>query len=63
MEKLLTEFRAVEHQSPEGRPFKITFSAGIAMLNQEMDLNLWNAAADNALLTAKSEGRDRVKMG
>jgi len=63
IEKLLSEFRAVEHLSPEGRSFNVTFSAGIALLNKDMDLNLWNAAADNALLTAKAEGRDRVRMG
>jgi diguanylate cyclase (GGDEF)-like protein len=61
-EKLLGEFSRLKHTTEDGREFQVTFSAGIAMFQNRMDLNAWLTAADRALFTAKSSGRARVMM-
>jgi diguanylate cyclase (GGDEF)-like protein len=58
--RLLEEFAAIEHQVPGGGSFQCTFSAGVAMLDEGMDLDAWKKAADDALYAAKAAGRRRV---
>jgi diguanylate cyclase (GGDEF)-like protein len=58
--RLLEEFRAVEFHAADGTPFRQTFSAGIAMLTPDMDLEAWRQAADDTLYKAKAAGRNRV---
>ena len=58
--RLLEEFAALEHQVPGGGSFQCTFSAGVAMLEEGMDLDSWKKAADDALYAAKDAGRRRV---
>ncbi len=57
--RLIDEFRRAEHFTAEGS-FRVTCSAGIAMLEPWMDLEWWRRAAEDALLAAKSQGRARV---
>jgi diguanylate cyclase (GGDEF)-like protein len=58
--RLLEEFAAIEHQVPGGGSFRCTFSAGVAMLEESMDLDSWKKTADDALYAAKAAGRRRV---
>jgi diguanylate cyclase (GGDEF)-like protein len=58
--RLLEEFAALEHQVAGGGSFHCTFSAGVAMLQEGMDLDEWKKAADDALYEAKAAGRRRV---
>jgi diguanylate cyclase (GGDEF)-like protein len=58
--RLLEEFAALEHQVPGGGSFHCTFSGGVAMLQEGMDLDEWKKAADDALYAAKAAGRRRV---
>jgi diguanylate cyclase (GGDEF)-like protein len=58
--RLLEEFAELEHQVAGGGSFHCTFSAGVAMLEQAMDLDSWKKAADDALYKAKTAGRRRV---
>lgn len=59
--RLLDTFSAIEHNAEDGTKFKVTFSAGIAMLNSvTMDLSDWVFAADQSLLEAKQAGRNRI---
>ena len=58
--RLLEEFASIEHQVPGGGSFQCTFSAGVAMLQDGMDLDGWKKAADDALYEAKAAGRRRV---
>ena len=60
VERLRAEFRALEFDAPGGTAFRVTFSAGIAMLEPDMGLERWRQAADDALYAAKQAGRDRV---
>lgn len=61
-EKLLAEFSRLTHSAEGGREFQVSFSAGIAMFQNRMDVSGWLTAADRALYTAKSSGRARVMM-
>jgi diguanylate cyclase (GGDEF)-like protein len=58
--RLLEEFAALEHGVTGGGSFHCTFSAGVAMLDETMDLDDWKKAADDALYAAKAAGRRRV---
>jgi diguanylate cyclase (GGDEF)-like protein len=58
--RLLEEFAELEHQVTGGGLFQCTFSAGVAMLEEGMDLDAWKKAADDALYAAKKAGRRRV---
>ncbi|MFN8061959.1 MAG: diguanylate cyclase [Vicinamibacterales bacterium] len=61
LERLLSEFSALEHRSPDGLRFTVTFSAGVAELEAEaMDVEQWIRAADAALYRAKGAGRRQV---
>lgn len=59
VERLLQQFSSIA-QKTEGTTFKVTFSAGVAMLEQSMELSDWVQVADIALLEAKRGGRNRV---
>ena len=61
-EKLLAEFSRLKHRTEDGREFQVTFSAGIAMFQNRMDVSAWLTTADRGLYTAKSSGRSRVMM-
>jgi len=58
--RLLEEFAALEHDVTGGGSFHCTFSAGVAMIEEGMDLDAWKKAADDALYAAKAAGRRRV---
>jgi len=61
VERLLEEFRTTDHVGPDGTRFRVTFSAGVAVLDGEnATLERWLSAADDALYAAKAEGRCRV---
>jgi diguanylate cyclase (GGDEF)-like protein len=60
--RLLDEFRLAAHRAPDGSPFHVTFSAGLAMLDPWMDFEWWRRKAEDAMLAAKSQGRARVVM-
>lgn len=62
LERLLEEFRQIEFEGADGERFRVTFSAGLAMLNSSTgSLEEWINAADRALYEAKSGGRNQVK--
>lgn len=44
----------------EGKPFSITFSAGVAEWQQGLTVEDWVAKADEAMYQAKQQGRSRV---
>ncbi|HEV8253676.1 MAG TPA: response regulator [Vicinamibacteria bacterium] len=58
--RLLDEFAATDQTAPGDVAFRTTFSAGVAALSPEMDLEAWKQAADDALYAAKAAGRRRV---
>ncbi len=59
--RLLDEFRATEHVGPDGSRFRVTFSAGVAVLDgKNATLDSWLRAADDALYAAKAAGRSQV---
>jgi diguanylate cyclase (GGDEF)-like protein len=59
--RLLHEFSTREHRAPDGKPFRVTFSAGVAAFDPvAMDLQRWIEAADASLYAAKRSGRNRV---
>jgi diguanylate cyclase (GGDEF)-like protein len=62
VDRLRDEFAAVEHRAPDGSRYRVTFSAGIALLPPAADLDSWRAAADAALYEAKHAGRNCVAV-
>ena len=58
--RVLDEFRETDLETPGGTKFRVTFSAGVAMLDTVMNLDEWKKAADDALYAAKHAGRNRV---
>lgn len=60
--RLLDEFKATPHTSPAGVVFHATFSAGVATLRDGLDRHAWLDAADQALYTAKRDGRQCVRI-
>ena len=62
VERLRTEFAGIEHRSREGAAFRVTFSAGLAGLQDGESVSAWVHAADRALYAAKEGGRNRVAV-
>jgi diguanylate cyclase (GGDEF)-like protein len=63
MERVLEEFRETDI-AVAGKPaFRVTFSAGIAMLAEGQSLDEWKKAADDALYASKTAGRNRLTGG
>lgn len=62
VQRLLDEFATVEHVAVDGERFTATFSAGVAMLDPNINLGQWVRAADEALYEAKAAGRNRIHV-
>jgi diguanylate cyclase (GGDEF)-like protein len=60
VERLRADFAGIEHRSREGASFRVTFSAGLASLQDGESVSAWVHAADRALYAAKEGGRNRV---
>lgn len=60
LERALQLLRQEQFQTPDGRTFQLTFSAGIAEVAQGATLANAIAAADRFLYLAKTTGRNRV---
>lgn len=58
--KLLDAFSATAHASDDGRSFRVSFTAGVAELENGMSAEAWKLAADRALLAGKEAGRRQV---
>jgi diguanylate cyclase (GGDEF)-like protein len=62
VERLRAEFAGMEQMSRERVPFRVTFSAGLAALEDGETVSSWVNAADRALYEAKEGGRNRVVL-
>jgi diguanylate cyclase (GGDEF)-like protein len=62
VDELREAFSQVQHVS-EGQKFRITFSVGVATFPRHQTPAALSEAADQALYTAKREGRNRVELG
>ena len=60
LERVREEFAGLDQVCPDGSHFRATFSAGVAILEPGMDVNVWRRRADEMLYSAKSKGRNRV---
>ena len=60
VERLRADFAGIEHRSREGTAFRVTFSAGLASVQDGDSVSAWVHAADRALYAAKEGGRNRV---
>jgi diguanylate cyclase (GGDEF)-like protein len=60
VDRLRADFAAIEHRSRDGTAFRVTLSAGVAVLEEGESLSSWVNAADRALYSAKEAGRDRI---
>jgi diguanylate cyclase (GGDEF)-like protein len=59
--EMLEDYRPIEFVGPDGSPFRLTFSAGVAQFPEDgADLQDLYRAADEAMRQAKTSGRDRV---
>ena len=54
-------YRKIAFRGARGATFNVTFSAGVAMLEKGWDLREWKQRADDALYSAKHNGRARVE--
>ena len=63
MEKGLEALREVEFKGGTGQNFRVTFSAGVALVAPGMHLPEAIAEADRIMYLAKSQGRNRVTDG
>jgi diguanylate cyclase (GGDEF)-like protein len=59
--RLLDEFGRAPFRGSGGQTFFVTFSAGVAMLDDSSDLNEWLRRADEVLYVAKHNGRARIE--
>lgn len=61
MDRIRADAAELPHHDESGGTFQVTFSAGIASIpDGATEPEEWTSAADQALYTAKSEGRNRV---
>lgn len=60
LERIGEEFANTEQIATDGSRFGASFSAGVALLEHGIDLDLWRERANAALQAAKSRGRNRV---
>jgi diguanylate cyclase (GGDEF)-like protein len=59
--RLREEFGETEHAAPDGTRFRVGVSGGVAALDAETtSFEAWTKAADDALYSAKTQGRNRI---
>ena len=64
VDRLRSDFEAMEHRSLAGESFHVTFSAGLAAWENGSDtIDAWKSRADQALYEAKRSGRNKVVLG
>ena len=61
MERLLDRFARIPQAARRGERFNVTFSGGVAMIEEGEDAETWRQRADDALYGAKQAGRARVE--
>ena len=61
IERLLERFARIPHTARGAERFYVTFSAGVAMLEDGDDAESWRQRADDACYAAKRHGRSRVE--
>jgi two-component system, cell cycle response regulator len=60
LNKALSALRKQTFETPEGRPFRMTFSAGVTQVEEGMSVEQAIAEADRYLYLAKAAGRNHV---
>ena len=61
LERLLQRFARIPHTARAAERFYVTFSAGVAVLEEDDDAESWRQRADDACYAAKRHGRSRVE--
>jgi diguanylate cyclase (GGDEF)-like protein len=61
IERLLDRFAHIPHSARGAERFYVTFSAGVAALEEGGDAESWRQRADDACYAAKRHGRSRVE--